>query len=85
MDSDQNSYAIFIYQCGLLEWDNSGTSTIGYNAGPGHFDNHDPHDIGVACVNIPESQFSNVFYQLHAAEPLPNVPGKQNITCTHIN
>lgn len=73
-DSDQNTYAIFIYECGLMEWDNF--ATIGYNAGPEHYDNHDPSGNEIACVNFPSNNFSNVFYQLHEAEPLPIVPRK---------
>ena len=75
MDNSGNSYAIFIYECDELEWDNSGTSTVGYNT-PDHYDNHEPHSMGVACVNQPDSEFSNVFYTLHEAEPLPTVPRK---------
>ena len=74
MDSNQNTYAIFIYECGLLEWDNF--ATIGYNAGPEHLDNHDPSNLDIACVNYPANNFSNVFYQLHEAEPLPIQEGK---------
>lgn len=77
MDSDQNSYAIFTYECGLLQWDNG--ATIGYNAGPEHFDNHDPSSSDVACVNHPASNISNVFYTLHEAEPLPTVDRKHTI------
>jgi hypothetical protein len=71
MDSKQDAYAIFIYECGLLQWDNF--ATIGYNAGPEHYDNHDPSSSDVACVNHPANNFSNVFYTLHEAEPLPYV------------
>ena len=73
-DAQQNTYAVFIYQCGLMQWDNG--ATIGYNAGPDHFDNHHPSTSDIACVNYPNSNFSNVFYTLHEAEPLPTVPGK---------
>ena len=69
MDDQSNSYAIFIYECGLLQWDSS--ATIGYNAGPEHYDNHDPSSNAVACVNYPANNFSNVFYTLHEADPLP--------------
>ena len=74
MDSSQDAYAIFIYECGLLQWDNF--ATIGYNAGPEHYDNHDPSSSDVACVNHPANNFSNVFYTLHEAEPLPPVDRK---------
>lgn len=57
-----------------MQWDNF--ATIGYNAGPDHYDNHDPSSSAVACVNYPANNFSNVFYQLHEAEPLPTEPGK---------
>ena len=81
MDSNYNSYAIFIYECGLMEWDNF--ATIGYNAGPDHFDNHDPSNLDVACVNYPPNNFSNVFYQLHDAPPLPVQEGRP-IVILHI-
>lgn len=76
MDSNQNTYAIFIYECGLLEWDN--TATIGYNS-PDHYDNHDPSGLDIACINFPNNNFSNVFYHLHQAEPLPIEPGNPHV------
>ena len=56
-----------------MGWDSG--ATIGFSAGPDHFDNHDPSSSAVACVNQSVSSFSNVFYQLHEAEPLPTAPG----------
>ena len=75
-DTNQNTYAIFIYECGLMEWDNG--ATIGYAAGTEHYDNHYPSSSNIACENILTDNITNVFYSLHAAEPLPTEPG---ITC----
>ena len=57
-----------------MQWDNF--ATIGYNAGPEHFDNHDPSSRDIACSSLPDSNFTNVFYSLHEAEPLPEEPRK---------
>ena len=64
------SYAVFIYKCGLMEWDNN--VTIGYTSNGDSFDNYVPSSREVACVNSPDSDWSNVLYQLSEALP----PGK---------
>ena len=56
-----------------MQWDN--TATIGYNAGPDHHDNHDPSSSDIACANSETNNFTNVYYRLHEAEPLPIEPG----------
>ena len=53
-----------------MEWDNG--ATIGYTSNGDPFDNHDPSSREVACVNSPDSDWSNVLYQLSEASP----PGK---------
>ena len=60
------SYAVFIYQCGLMGW--SGYASIGYYA-VGNFSQDHPLANSVsantiACVNLPTSVWSNVVYQL---------------------
>ena len=60
------SYAVFIYQCGLMGW--SGYASIGYYA-VGNFSQNHPLANSVsantiACVNLPTSVWSNVVYQL---------------------
>ena len=58
------SYTIFIYQCGLMGWDNG--ATIGFNAAGEMFANHDPSTSEVACLNIPSTPWSNVIFRLSA-------------------
>ena len=64
------SYTVFIYKCGLMEWDDG--ASIGYTSNGDPFDNHNPSSREVACVNSPDSDWSNVLYQLSEASP----PGK---------
>ena len=60
------SYAVYTYQCGLMEWSDS--ATIGYNGGRNYFANHplsgSPGAQTIACVNSPENMWSNVVYNL---------------------
>lgn len=61
-----NSYTIFTYQCGLLQW--SGGATIGFIADDSFFQNHPlsgSSAANIACVNIPATIWSNVVYQLN--------------------
>ena len=67
------SYTIFTYQCGLLEWDNG--ATIGFNAAGDRYANHDPSTNEVACLNLPQSNFSNVIFRLSDSNPELEVPG----------
>ena len=57
-----------------MEWDNG--ATIGYSAA-GDFDNHDPSTRAVACVNSPDSDWSNVIYLISDANPEAEPPGEQ--------
>lgn len=59
---------IFTYKCGLMDWDTG--ATIGYSAGGDPYDNHDPSSRSVACVNSPDSDWSNVVYLL-SEQPTP--------------
>lgn len=59
---------IFTYKCGLMDWDSG--ATIGYSAGGDPYDNHDPSSRSVACVNSPDSDWSNVVYLL-SEQPTP--------------
>ena len=72
------SHAVFIYKCGLMEWDNN--ATIGYTSNGDPFDNNNPSSREVACVNSPDSDWSNVLYQLSEASP----PGKPPMTSTKV-
>lgn len=69
---ETQSYVVFIYMCGLMEWDN--TATIGYTANGDSFDNHDPSSNEIACVNGPDSDWSNVIYLLSEDDTEANQP-----------
>ena len=58
------SFAVFTYQCGLLQW--HGGASIGFNGDEGKFyQNYHAADIDdVACSNSPTSPWSNIIYQL---------------------
>ena len=56
-----NSFAVFTYQCGLLDW--SRGTIIGYNAAGDFFENHGLSSgsaEAIACINLPGSNYSNV-------------------------
>ena len=61
-----NSYAIFIYRCGDLEW--SGGATIGYGASSEMFSNHRLSGTFfitvIGCLNNPDNQFFTVLYEI---------------------
>lgn len=65
------SYTIFTYQCGLMEWDNG--ATIGFNAAGEIFANHNPSTADIACLNSPDTDWSNVVFLLstNTSEPPP--------------
>ena len=71
------SYAIFTYKCGLLEWDNG--VTIGFKASGDFYANNDPSSADVACLNTPESEYSNVIYVLSETSPEIPLPGKKKL------
>ena len=60
-----------------MEWDNG--ATIGYSAAGDPYDNNDPSSRAVACVNSPESDWSNVLYTLSESSPEDPPPGKRNV------
>ena len=72
------TYAVFTYQCGLMEW--SRGATIGFNAAGQIYENHpfsgseNVHEI--ACVNSPDLEWSNLVYKLtnESLGPLPDPP-----------
>ena len=51
-----DSFAIFVYQCGDLEW--SGGATIGFGASSELFSNHrlsrSPIITSIGCLNAPD-------------------------------
>ena len=69
-----STYTIFTYKCGLMEWDN--IATIGFSAAGNPFINHDPSSSDVACVNSPDSNWSNVVNLLSNNNPEIPPPGK---------
>lgn len=75
MTDGQRSYAVFLYQCGQLH---SGLAGIGYLADGNFYENHPLSNLDsssdVACQNEPQSQWSNVIYQLdYRGWPIPAV------------
>ena len=56
-------------------------ATIGYTSNGYLFDNHDSSSREVACVNSPDSDWSNVIYQLSEESP----PGKKEGRDQYIN
>lgn len=61
------SYSIFTYNCNLMEWDNG--VTIGFNGGSSFYENHNPSSSDVACLNRPDSNWTNVIYLLSNDSP----------------
>ena len=64
-----NSFAIFIYQCGDLQWNGYDyEATIGFGAGSEYFSNHwlsgSPYVTSIACLNTPDNQFFSLLYKL---------------------
>ena len=71
-----DSFTVFTYNCGLIEWDNGGSNTVGFNAAGQVYDNEDPSGIDLACINGNESDWSSVFYKLSMMTEIPTEPGK---------
>ena len=63
-----NSFAIFIYQCGDLQWPQHKWATIGFGAGYEFVSNHwssgVPNVTSIACLNTPDNQFFTLLYKL---------------------
>ena len=61
-----NSFAIFIYRCGDLQWGHE--ATIGYGASFEMFSNNRLSLIqdatSIACLNAPDNQFFTVVYEI---------------------
>ena len=66
------SYAVFTYNCNLMEW--SGSATIGFTAGSSYYDNHDPSTSDVACLNSPDSNWTNIVYLLSSDSSEAPIP-----------
>ena len=64
-----------------MEWDNG--ATIGFSAAGNPYANHDPSSNAVACVNTPESYWSNVVYLLSSASPEYPAP-RESLSATHV-
>jgi len=63
-----------------MEWDNG--ATIGFSAAGSPYANHDPSSSAVACINTPESDWSNVVYLLSSASPEDHAP-REFLSATH--
>ena len=70
---EDTSYAVFIYNCDLLHWLYHGAS-IGYDGGEDFYQNYvlsetdesNSSNINdIACLNDPNSPWSNVVYKLN--------------------
>ena len=72
-----NSYAVFTYRCGDMNWAYS--PTIGFNAAGSSFANHPNTGSSsaeeIACLNSPDSQWYNVVYQIS----LPNATNQTSL------
>lgn len=68
------SYSVFTYNCNLTEWDDG--VTIGFNGGSSFYENHDPSSSEVACLNLPDSIWTNVVYLLSSESPEIPPPSK---------
>ena len=64
-----------------MEWDSG--ATIGFSAAGNPYANHDPSSSAVACVNTPESDWSNVVYLLSNASPEDPAP-REFLSATHV-
>ena len=63
-----NSFAIFIYRCGDLQWPGHIGATIGFGAGSEFVSNNwlsgTPNVTSIACLNSPDNQFVTLIYKL---------------------
>lgn len=65
MTNGFQSYAVYIYECGKLEW--SGDAIIGFKANAMLSEIHKLSGTNasyVACQNLPQSASTNLVYQL---------------------
>lgn len=77
-DTLWQSYAVFTYKCGLLEWsgDSAFEAVIGYSALGQFFEDHPLSQMSntndIACLNSPQSEWSNVVYNLTDLDDVPS-------------
>ena len=62
-----------------MEW--SSGSTIGFSAAGEMFANHDPSSDDVACLNDPNTDWSNVIFRLSASSSELPPPSKSLLHC----
>ena len=64
-----NSYTVFTYQCGELNWVQGASASIGFSAGRNLFANHplsrQPNVNDIACINQTCSGWTNVVYRIN--------------------
>lgn len=64
----QESYSIFTYQCGKIQWHRS--TVIGYNAAGTMFENYlstsagSLNPIDISCLNLPSSNWTSILYNV---------------------
>ena len=76
INNGTDSYAIFTYQCGDINW--SRRTIIGYNAAGVVYLNHPLSGVRSAgdidCMNLPESDWTNILYNLTGSNLNITVP-----------
>ena len=64
-----NSYTVFTYKCGELNWVQRASASIGFSADYNLFENHplsqQPNVNDIACVNQTCSPWTNVVYRIN--------------------
>ena len=63
-----DSYAIFSYQCGLLNWESTSGAVIGYSVNNKYYKNHrlsmSSNVSNIACQQSPDSIWNSVLYNI---------------------
>lgn len=69
-----DSFTIFTYNCGFIEWGNG--ATIGFNAAGQVYDNQELSGMELACINGNASEWSNIVYKLSMETVIPMEEGE---------
>ncbi|CAI8033001.1 Low-density lipoprotein receptor-related protein 6, partial [Geodia barretti] len=75
-DHTNQTYAVFTYKCGDLNW--ARTPTIGFNAASLFYENYElsgsPNAESMDCTNGPGSEYFNLMYNITAGDFIPPPP-----------
>ena len=75
-DYTNQTYAVFTYKCGDLNW--ARTPTIGFNAASLFYENYElsgsPNAESMDCTNDPGSEYFNLMYNITAGDFIPPPP-----------